>query len=67
MAEITLLERLRDMVEKRSLFPAKEGEEFTLSSGSKSPWYLELKRVLLLPEGASLCRLLAVEGRKKED
>lgn len=56
------LQRLRDLVEEKALIWGK----FTLSSGLESPWYLDLKKVLLLPEGAYLIGQATLELLQEE-
>jgi len=51
-------ERLRRLVRERSW---REGD-FTLSSGKKSAFYIDLKATTLHPEGALLIGALAVQG-----
>lgn len=47
-------ERLRLLIEDRCYLIAKEGEEFTLSTGDKSKFYFDCKRITLHGEGLTL-------------
>lgn len=55
------LARLSELVRERSY---REGD-FTLASGKKSKFYIDLKATTLHPEGASLIGVLVVEAIKR--
>ena len=54
-------ERLKEILLEKSLKIAPEGEFFTLASGDKSQFFLDVKTTLLDPEGANLSGHLILE------
>ncbi len=50
-------ERLRRLIDERCYLTAEDGEEFTLSTGAKSKFYFDCKRITLHGEGLMLIAL----------
>ncbi len=55
-------ERFFDLIKKDAFFR----EEITLSSGKKSDYYIDIRRVTLIPEGAYLCARIMMDMLKDE-
>ncbi len=59
---MVLRQRLAQMISKRAFIWRQDPPYFRLSSGKESPFYFDLKRITLDPEGASLVGELAYQA-----